>query len=119
LYRAGQPGAPQIDEECLPTTDAHREDEAEYAAHGEHQGVVGARNRFSTASARLPEPLPASEDAPPAEYRGRTLLVIRLSDEIKPGAVGEMLHEYGAIAVKDGAGHWRFSPYRSGSRTPR
>ncbi|SAL71177.1 hypothetical protein [Caballeronia telluris] len=119
LYRAGQPGAPQIDEECLPTTDAHREDEAEYAAHGEHQGVVGGRNRFTAASARLPEPLPGNDDTAPVEYRGRTLLVIRLSDEIKPGAVGEMLHEHGAIAVKDASGHWRFSPYRGGSRTPR
>lgn len=116
LYRAGQTGAPQIDDECLPTAGVHREDEAEYAAHGEHQGVIGARNRFSAQSAKLPESSPVRDDAHSAEYRERTLLVIRLSDDIKPGAVGEMLHEYGAIAVKDGAGHWRFSPFRGAHR---
>ncbi|BCQ25679.1 hypothetical protein NK8_38570 [Caballeronia sp. NK8] len=110
LYRAGQ-GDVDIDALLPP---AHDEDDAEYVAHGEHQGVIGARNRF------VPhEPLPprsptphVSDDATPQ----RTLLVIRISDEIKPGAIGEVLHEHGAIAVKDASGHWRFSPFRNPAR---
>ncbi|SAL29593.1 hypothetical protein AWB68_01475 [Caballeronia choica] len=118
LYRAGQTDAMPFDDEGSHAMEGHREDEAEYAAHGEHQGVVGARNRFSPGSMKRPEPL-ASDDAQTAECRERTLLVIKLSDDIKPGPVGEVLHEHGAIAVKDGAGHWRFSPYRNNVRTPR
>lgn len=107
LYRAGQ-GSKHLDAFPLPS---HEEDEAEYVAHGEHQGVIGAHNRFiprEPPTQRPPAPS-ASSDA----CRERTLLVIRMTDDIKPGAIGDMLHEHGAIAVKDPAGHWRFSPYRN------
>ncbi|SAL41180.1 hypothetical protein AWB70_03106 [Caballeronia cordobensis] len=110
LYRAGR-GDMNLDALLPPT---HDEDDAEYVAHGEHQGVIGARNRF------VPhEPLPRHPPAPHTTDDGapqRTLLVIRISDDIKPGAIGEVLHEHGAIAVKDASGHWRFSPFRNSAR---
>ncbi|MFM0324674.1 hypothetical protein [Caballeronia glebae] len=108
LYRAGR-GEIDIDALLPP---GHDEDDAEYVAHGEHQGVIGARNRFvphEPLTQRPPTPHAADDDATPQ----RTLLVIRMTDDIKPGAIGEMLHEHGAIAVKDASGHWRFSPYRN------
>ncbi|SAK61921.1 hypothetical protein AWB76_03143 [Caballeronia temeraria] len=106
LYRAGR-GEIDIDALLPP---AHDEDDAEYAAHGEHQGVIGACNRFVPHEpvAQRP-PTPYADDTTPQ----RTLLVIRMTDDIKPGAVGEVLHEHGAIAVKDASGHWRFSPFRN------
>ncbi|SAK88053.1 hypothetical protein AWB77_04746 [Caballeronia fortuita] len=113
LYRAGR-GEIDIDALLPP---AHDEDDAEYAAHGEHQGVIGARNRFVPHEPHEPlaprPPAPhAADDATPQ----RTLLVIRMTDDIKPGAIGELLHEHGAIAVKDPSGHWRFSPFRNPAR---
>ncbi|BAN25652.1 putative uncharacterized protein [Caballeronia insecticola] len=110
LYRAGR-GEVDIDALLPPV---HDEDDAEYAAHGEHQGVI-ARNRF-TPSEPLREPSPATDVADNDATPQRTLLVIRMTDDIKPGAVGDMLHEHGAIAVKDASGHWRFSPFRNPSR---
>ncbi|MDR5857571.1 hypothetical protein P9239_01940 [Caballeronia sp. LZ062] len=110
LYRAGQHDATL---DAFPML-SHEEDEAEYVAHGEHQGVIGAHNRFATRELATPRPpAPASSDDC---CRERTLLVIKMTDEIKPGALGDMLHEHGAIAVKDPAGHWRFSPYRNHAR---
>jgi hypothetical protein len=110
LYRTA-PGNIDFDAFPLPS---HEEDEAEYVAHGEHQGVIGAHNRFV---ARDPQP---QRPVTPAQHddavRQRTLLVIRITDDIKPGAIGDMLHEHGAIAVKDPAGHWRFSPFRNTAR---
>jgi hypothetical protein len=116
LYRAGH--ADTAVDDTFATNETLREDDAEYAGHGEHQGVTGARNRFSTASVKLPEAL-TRDDAQMPDCRERTLLVIKLSDDIKAAAIGEVLHEHGAVAVKDGSGHWRFSPYRSTARTPR
>jgi hypothetical protein len=111
LYRAGK-GV--IDFDAFPPP-AHDEDDAEYVAHGEHQGVC-SRNRFVPAEpVTRPASMPtliASDDA----ARERTLLVIRMTDEIKPNAISEVLHEHGAIAVKDASGHWRFSPFRNAAR---
>jgi hypothetical protein len=88
----------------------HEEDDAEYAAHGEHQGVSGACNRFMP-SQSLPRGVTSftGDDS----MNERTLLVIRITEEIKPGAISDVLHEHGALAVKDAAGRWRFSPYRT------
>ena len=106
LYRAGR-GEIDIDALLPPT---HDEDDAEYVAHGEHQGVIGSRNRYVPQEPlQQPQTPSISDDATPQ----RTLLVIRISDDIKPGAIGEVLHEHGAIAVKDAGGHWRFSPFRN------
>jgi hypothetical protein len=110
LYRAGREDS-HLDAFPLPP---HDEDDAEYVAHGEHQGVVGARNRFvpeAVSSRPIPEPKTADDCT-----RERTLLVIRMTDDIKPGAIGEMLHEHGAVAIKDASGHWRFSPFRNAAR---
>jgi hypothetical protein len=88
----------------------HDEDDAEYIAHGEHQGVICTRNRYA--------PERPAQDRVSAAYarddgaRHRTLLVIRVTDEIKPNSIGDVLHEHGALAVKDAAGHWHFSPFR-------
>jgi hypothetical protein len=106
LYRAGRE---DIDMEAFPPP-AHDEDDAEYIAHGEHQGVVGARNRF------VADACSSRYAAETNGTRERTLLVIRMTDEIKPNAIGDMLHEHGAIAIKDATGHWRFSPFRNAAR---
>jgi hypothetical protein len=109
LYRSGHDDV-EIGAFPLP---AHSEDDAEYVAHGEHQGVVGAHNRFvpNEPAARKIDDVPQLP-----EMRERTLLVIRISDDIKPASVSKVLHEHGAVAVKDPAGHWRFSPYRNAAR---
>jgi hypothetical protein len=111
LYRAGR-GDIDIDMLLPP---AHDEDDAEYVAHGEHQGVIGARNRFVPHEPLTHRPPPAPHAHPASDdcTAQRTLLVIRMTDDIKPGAIGAVLHEHGAIAVKDASGHWRFSPYRN------
>lgn len=110
LYQAGR-SETDIDALLPP---AHDEDDAEYVAHGEHQGVIGARNRFVPHEPSPPQQAQRSQtsDDPTPQ---RTLLVIRMTDDIKPGAVCEVLHEHGAIAVKDPGGHWRFSPFRNAS----
>ncbi|KND54847.1 hypothetical protein BPUN_3745 [Candidatus Paraburkholderia kirkii] len=110
LYMAGR-GETDIDALLPP---AHDEDGAEYVAHGEHQGVI-ARNRFVPDEPIRAPALgshAASDDATPQ----RTLLVIRMTDDIKATAVGEMLHEHGAIAVKDASGRWRFLPFKNAAR---
>ncbi|KND56985.1 hypothetical protein BSCH_01577 [Candidatus Paraburkholderia schumanniana] len=97
-----------------PAPLAHDEDDAEYIAHGEHQGVI-ARNR--------PVPTEPIRECAPGRHMSvsdatprRTLLVIRMTGDIAPDAVGEVLHAHGAITVKDTSGHWRFSPFRNPAR---
>ncbi|KND60797.1 hypothetical protein BVER_01009 [Candidatus Burkholderia verschuerenii] len=85
---------------------AHDEDDAEYIAHGEHQGVMGTRNRFIAGD--MPSVRAAS--------RERTLLIIKFSDELKPRAIGDVLHDHGAVAIRDATGHWRLSPFRNSAR---
>jgi hypothetical protein len=112
LYQALR-GEVDID---TPWHSAHDEDEAEYIAHGEHQGVI-ARNHFvPDEPLRRPAPSPSTPTEADAALLQRTLLVIRVTDAIKAGVIGEMMHEHGAIAVKDASGHWRFSPYRNAAR---
>jgi hypothetical protein len=112
LYRVGQ-HEPDLSV-CPPCT--LDEDDAEYVAHGEHQGVIGARHRFISDDAARQTASPCEAKAPDDSTRERTLLVIKITDAIKPGAVGDVLHEHGAIAVKDAAGHWRFSPFRNAAK---
>ncbi|WP_277183760.1 hypothetical protein [Caballeronia sp. BR00000012568055] len=110
LYRAGRD---DIDMDAFPPP-AHEEDDAEYIAHGEHQGVTGSKNRYvaDVASPCYANKPKAADDA----TRERTLLVIRITDEIKPAAIADMLHEHGAVAIKDATGHWRSSPFRNAAR---
>lgn len=110
LYQARR-GEVDID---MPWQPAHDEDEAEYVAHGEHQGVI-ARNHF-VPDEPLPKHMPSPSTEADAALLQRTLLVIRITGAIKPAAIGELMHEHGAIAVKDASGHWRFSPYRNAAR---
>ncbi|TDN70241.1 hypothetical protein [Paraburkholderia sp. BL10I2N1] len=86
---------------------------AEYAAHGEHLGVAGSANRCR--SSEKGYSLSAAE--PSAETPMRTLLVVEDIRELRPAATCEVLYEYGAVAVKDPTGHWRFSPYRGVCRS--
>lgn len=81
---------------------------------GEHQGVI-ARNR--------PVPTEPMRECASGRHMSvsdatprRTLLVIRMTGDIAPDAVGEVLHAHGTIAVKDTSGHWRFSPFRNRAR---
>jgi hypothetical protein len=87
-------------------------DSAEYAAHGEHQGVVGTTNRFRGSG--IDSPVCAEKGADPAsnEASARALLVVNATTAPKLTTVCEVLYEHGARAVKDANGHWRFSPYR-------
>jgi hypothetical protein len=87
-------------------------DSGEYAAHGEHQGVVGTTNRFRHLG--IDSPVHADTHAAPSsnDAFARALLVVNPGTALKLTAVREVLYEHGAKAVKDPNGHWRFSPYR-------
>jgi hypothetical protein len=87
-------------------------DSAEYAAHGEHQGVLGTTNRFRGSG--IDSPVCADKGVDPAsnEASARALLVVNAPTALKLTTVCEVLYEHGAMAVKDANGHWRFSPYR-------
>jgi hypothetical protein len=89
------------------------EERAEYAAHGEYLSVCGASNRFDAGPGYLQptETLPASADA-----SMRTLLIVDLG-ELGCATATDVLYDYGAVAVKDASGHWRFSPYRNVCRS--
>lgn len=88
-----------------------RSDGAEYAAHGEHQGTVAptARSPSRPEAGKKREP-------PLADVRVRTLLVIKAATALKLSAVREVLHAYGASAVRDPNGKWHFSPYATPSQ---
>jgi len=113
LYRPGPRDAAAgilLDTDTWSEVELHAPDTAEYAAHGEHQGVIGACNRYSGCESDLHgrgnTALARNDDV------ARTLLVISEPSAIKPIVVCDVLYEHGAVAVKDPAGHWRFSPYR-------
>lgn len=94
---------------------SHAEERAEYAAHGEYLSVSGAANRFSTERCRV-------EHTPDVGKVGgdacaRTLLIIEDIGGLRPATAYEVLYDYGAVAVKDFSGHWRFSPRRDVCRT--
>jgi hypothetical protein len=113
LYRTGQRDVEvrfaegEAPREVEPPTP----DSAEYAAHGEHQGVVGTTNRFRSSGIDSPV---ADKGVEPAsnEASARALLVVNAPTALKLTTVCEVLYEHGARAVKDANGHWRFSPYR-------
>lgn len=93
-------------------------DNAEYAAHGEHLGVVAAANRDSSKVDVPAAPVATQSDTPLADARARTLLVVNETTAIKLSVAREILHAHGAIAVKDPSGKWHFSPYRAAGRNP-
>jgi hypothetical protein len=91
--------------------DLHSEERAEYAAHGEYLGVSGAANRYSAGTGCA---APGTDTTTPASSNAatRTLLVIGDILGLRPATACEVLFDYGAVAVKDPSGHWRFSPRR-------
>jgi hypothetical protein len=116
LYLAGKCGAVPTFIGDASDVDWGVQECAEYAAHGEHLGVAGAANRYSpdTGYSGLTADTagPASIDTPT-----RTLLVVEDLRGLRPAATCAVLYDYGAVAVKDPAGHWRFSPHRKVCRS--
>jgi hypothetical protein len=88
---------------------------AEYAAHGEHLGVVASANREVDVFAAL---VASQSDMPIADARAGTLLVVNETTANKLSVARDILHEHGAIVVKDPSGKWHFSPYRAAGRNP-
>lgn len=114
LYRTEQRDA----EKCFAQGEASLElgppvsDSGEYAAHGEHQGAVGTINRFRDSA--IDSPVDADTDVDPSssDAFARALLIVNPTNTLNLTTVREVLYEYGAKAVKDPNGRWRFSPYR-------
>lgn len=84
-------------------------DRAEYAAHGEHLGVVSGARRFSGPNWQLASPDFAAGQLHANE---RTLLVTKLVDPIPHDVVIAVMCDHGALAVKDTAGRWHFSLHK-------
>ena len=89
-------------------------DRAEYAAHGEHLGVVSGARRFSGPNWQLATPDFAAGE-PHANPRERTLLVAKLADMMLHDVAIAAMCDHGALAVKDAAGHWHFSLHKRGA----
>jgi hypothetical protein len=110
LYQEGKHDpAPSLRPEMLES-DSHGEERAEYAAHGEYLSICGGANRFTGGGHAGPAPgvHGVTGDAPV-----RTLLTIEDIGGLRPATACEVLYDYGAVAVKDTSGHWRFSPRRN------
>jgi hypothetical protein len=114
LYQAGKCAPATPVPVNTPELDWRLHESAEYAAHGERPGA-GA-NRYNPETEDLG--LTADTAGPPSiDARARTLLVIEDTTGLRPAAACEVLYDYGALAVKDAAGHWRFSPHRKVCRS--
>jgi hypothetical protein len=83
-------------------------DRAEYAAHGEHLGVVSGARRFSGPNWQLAT-VDFATGQLHANERERTLLVANLADTMPDDVAIDVMCDHGALAVKDAAGRWRFS----------
>jgi hypothetical protein len=94
----------------------HLEERAECAAHGEYLNVSGAANRYSAESDHGQLPTDAASPAS-GSATARTLLVIEDIGGLRPATACGVLYDYGAVAVKDPSGHWRFSPHRNVCRS--
>ncbi len=78
------------------------------------KGFIGARNRY-VANEPISRQTKACDSLDGSQPE-RTLLVLKITEDIKAGAVSDVLHEHAAVAVKDASGQWRFSPYRNAAR---
>ena len=98
-----------------PLPEMRARDRAEYAAHGEHFGVLSGARRFSGSNWQLAT---ADFAADPLHTgaRERTLLIAKLGDTMPHGVALAVLCDHGALAVKDNAGRWRFSLHKSGGK---
>jgi hypothetical protein len=111
LYQEGKHDpAPSLRSEFLESG-SHAEERAECAAHGEYLSICGAANRFSAERCHA-----GSTPGVPGligDASVRTLLIIEDTGVLRPATACEVLYDYGAVAVKDRSGHWRFSPRRN------
>lgn len=98
-----------------PLPEMRARDRAEYAAHGEHLGVVSGARWFSA-----PNWQSATSDFAAgqlhAKPRERTLLVAKLVDTIPHAVAIAVMCDHGALAVKDPAGRWLFSLHKVGGK---
>jgi len=97
-----------------PELDWRLHESAEYAAHGERPGAGANRYKAETGDSDLSADTAASVSV---DTTSRTLLVIEDTTGLRPAAACAVLYDYGALAVKDAAGHWRFSPNRKVCRS--
>lgn len=96
-----------------PLPEMRARDRAEYAAHGEHFGVVSGARRFSGSNWQLASPDFAAGQLH-VNLRERTLLIAKLVDTMPHDVALALMCDHGALAVKDSAGRWRFSLHKSG-----
>jgi hypothetical protein len=115
LYQAGNRAAVPAIPVDSPELDWRVHESAEYAAHGERPGAGANRYKPETGDLGL-----SADTAAPVsvDTTSRTLLVIEDTTGLRPATACEVLYDYGALAVKDAAGHWRFSPHRKVCRKP-
>jgi hypothetical protein len=107
LYQTERREAHSTSAEEALVADLRAQEYAEYAAHSERLGLAGSAIRYSSADRR--DSLPAT--GPDIETPTRTLLVVEDIRGLRATAAREVLYDFGAVAVKDPTGHWRFSPY--------
>jgi hypothetical protein len=116
LYQENKRGlASHLDSETA-APNFRLEERAEYAAHGEYLNVCGAANWYSAESDHLELPAGATTSTSGGTST-RTLLVIENIDGLRAATACGVLFDYGAVAVKDPSGHWRFSPHRNVRRS--
>ncbi|RFU49572.1 hypothetical protein [Paraburkholderia sp. DHOC27] len=94
----------------------HAEERAEYAAHGDYLNISGATNRYSAETlddAIQRDAAESSSSTPGSDATARTLLVVEDIGGLRAATACAVLHDHGAVAVKDPSGHWHFSPRRN------
>jgi len=109
LYQAGKRAAAPCIPVDTPELDWRVHESAEYAAHGERPGAGANRYKPETGELGL-----SADTAGPRSIDAttRTLLIIDDTSGLRAAAACGVLYDYGAVAIKDAAGHWRFSPHR-------
>jgi hypothetical protein len=114
LYQAGKRAPATPLPVGTPELDWRVHESAEYAAHGERLGAGANRYNPETEDLGLSVDTAAPVNV---DTTSRTLLVIEDTSGLRPAAACGVLYDYGAVAVKDAAGHWRFSPHRKVCRS--
>jgi hypothetical protein len=109
LYQAGKRSAAPSIPVDTPELDWRVHESAEYAAHGERPGAGANRYKPETGDLGLSAD---TAGRPSIDATTRTLLIIGDTSGLRAAAACGMLYDYGAVAIKDAAGHWRFSPHR-------
>jgi hypothetical protein len=107
LYEAGKRAPATPVPVNTPVRDWRLHEFAVYAAHGERP--CASANRYDPETENL-GPSPDTASPVGVDTASRNLLVIEDTTGLRPATACEALYDYGALAVKDAAGHWRFSP---------